>query len=158
HALGIIHVGERMAEILAQHFGSMDKLLAANEEELIDIEGVGPKIGASIYEFLHAGANLQLIEKLRQAGLNLVEVQSETGDLPLSGSTFVLTGRLENWSRLQAEGRIKSLGGSVADSVSKKTSYVVVGEEPGSKLQRARTLGIPILDEQSFEEIVGARD
>src|SRR5205823_12378457 len=76
HALGIIHVGERMAEILAQHFGSMDRLLAASEEELIEIEGVGPKIGASIYQFLHTETNLELIEKLREAGLNLVETQS----------------------------------------------------------------------------------
>lgn len=158
HALGILHVGERMAEILAQHFATMDRLLAASQEELIDIDGVGPKIGASIYEFLHTEQNLQLIEKLRQVGLNMVDTAGQTGDLPLNGTSWVLTGRLERWSRLQAEARIKAMGGSVADSVSRKTSYVIVGEEPGSKLQRAQALGIQILDERAFEEIVGPRD
>lgn len=143
-----------MAEILAQCFGSMERLLAASQEELIDTDGVGPKIGSSIYEFLHTERNIDLIRKLADAGVNMMEAERPEGEQPLAGTTWVITGTLGRWSRLGAGERIKALGGSVTDSVSKKTSYVVVGADPGSKLARAQQLGIPILDEGAFEQMV----
>jgi DNA ligase (NAD+) len=158
HALGIRYVGERTAEILAEGFGSMDRLLAATREELIDTEGIGPKIGDSIYEFLHAAANLRVIEKLKAAGVNMSEDSTGTPgeDQLLAGTVWVFTGRLDRWTRLAAEERVRSLGANVADNVTRKTTHVVVGEEPGSKLGRAQQLGVPILSEAAFEETVEA--
>ncbi len=157
HGLGIRYVGERTAEILAEHFGSMDRLLAATEEELIETEGIGPKIGRSVYEHLASERLRAIIEKLRAAGVNMEQRSEQATDLPLSGTTWVFTGRLERWTRLTAEERVKSLGGSIGDSVTKKTTHVVVGEEPGSKVKRAQQLGVPILSEEEFEDVVGAR-
>jgi DNA ligase (NAD+) len=155
HALGIRYVGDRTAEILAEQFGTMDALLAASREELIDTEGIGPKIGDSIYEFLHAERNLEIIDKLKKAGVNMSQRRSDAPSGPLAGTQWVITGTLERWSRLKAEARIKELGGRVADSVTKKTTHLVVGENPGSKLRRAQQLGVPVLDEAEFERIVG---
>ena len=156
HALGIRYVGDRTAEILAEQFGTMDALLAASPEALIETEGIGPKIGESIYEFLHAERELDIIKKLAAAGVNMAQGRSVTEEGPLTGTTWVLTGTLSRWSRSAAETRIKSLGGRIADSVTKKTTHVVVGEAPGSKLARAQQLGIPILDEEAFEKEAGA--
>jgi DNA ligase (NAD+) len=155
HALGIRYVGDRTAEILAEQFGTMDALLAASREELIDTEGIGPKIGDSIYEFLHAERNLEIIDKLKKAGVNMTQRRSDAPSGPLAGTQWVITGTLERWSRLKAEARIKELGGRIADSVTKKTTHLVVGENPGSKLRRAQQLGVPVLDEAEFERIVG---
>src|SRR5581483_2435172 len=155
HALGIRYVGDRTAEILADRFGSMDRLLAASEDELIDTEGIGPKIGRSVFEHLRSERVRQIIEKLRAAGVNMAQRRAEARDLPLSGTVWVFTGRLERWTRLVAEERVKALGGAVGDSVTRKTTHVVVGEEPGSKAQRAQQLGVRILSEAEFEEIVG---
>ena len=155
HALGIRYVGERTAEILAEQFGAMDALLAASREGLIDTEGIGPKIGESIYEFLHSERNLDIIDKLRAAGVNMAQGATRAEGLPLTGTQWVLTGTLANWSRLAAEARIKELGGRVSDSVSRKTTHVVVGENPGSKLARAQQLSVPILDEAEFERQIG---
>ncbi|HZT07888.1 MAG TPA: NAD-dependent DNA ligase LigA [Chloroflexota bacterium] len=157
HALGIRYVGDRTAEILADRFGSMDRLLAASEDELIDTEGIGPKIGRSVFEHLRSERVRQIIEKLRAAGVNMAQRRAEARDLPLSGTVWVFTGRLERWTRLVAEERVKALGGAVGDSVTRKTTHVVVGEEPGSKAQRAQQLGVRILSEAEFEEIVGAQ-
>jgi DNA ligase (NAD+) len=153
HALGIRYVGERTAEILAERFGSMDGLLAATEADLADTEGIGPKIGRSVYEHLRSERLRRVIEKLRAVGVNLAQRPKEAQDLPLAGTLWVLTGRLERWTRLAAEEHIKALGGSIGDAVTRKTTHVVVGEEPGSKLRRAEQLGIPILDEAAFEAI-----
>ena len=157
HALGIRYVGERTAEILAERFGSMDRLLEATREEMVDTERIGPKIGASVYEELRSDRLRGVIEKLRQAGLNMVQRTAVEEDLPLSGTLWVFTGRLDRWTRLGAEERVKALGGAVGDSVTRKTTHVVVGEEPGSKLRRAEQLGIPILDEAAFESIISER-
>jgi DNA ligase (NAD+) len=158
NALGIRYVGERTAELLAERFGSMDALLAATEEELIETEGIGPKIGASLYAYLHSPPELEVIEKLRVAGVNMAEETHSMEGLPLAGTTWVFTGSLDHWTRSVAEARVKGLGGAVADAVTKKTTHVVVGENPGSKAERARKLGIAILDEQAFEELAGGRD
>ncbi len=152
HALGIRYVGDRTAEILAEQFGSMDALLAASPEELIETEGIGPKIGESIYEFLHADREVEIIERLEQAGVNMAQARTRVQGGPLLGTTWVLTGSLARWPRSQAEARIKALGGKISDSVTKKTTHVVVGEAPGSKLARAQQLGIPILDEEAFQK------
>jgi DNA ligase (NAD+) len=157
HGLGIRYVGERTAEILADRFGSIDGLLNATEEELIDTEGIGPKIGRSVYEHLQSERMRAIIEKLRAAGVNMVQGDGETASGALSGTIWVFTGRLDRWTRLTAEERVKALGGSIADNVTKKTTHVVVGEDPGSKHNRAQQLGIQILSEDDFEALVGAR-
>jgi DNA ligase (NAD+) len=152
HALGIRFVGDRTAEILAELFGTMDALLGATSEQLIETEGIGPKIGESIYEFLHAERDLEIIAKLKTAGVNMAQGPTVVEEGRLTGTIWVLTGSLARWPRSQAEARIKELGGRVADAVTKKTTHVVVGETPGSKLARAQQLGVPILDEAAFEK------
>ncbi|MBM2809698.1 MAG: hypothetical protein HW416_457 [Chloroflexi bacterium] len=151
HALGIRYVGERTSEILAEQFGTMDALLAASEEELVATEGIGPKIGHSIFEFLRSGRTRGIIEGLRAAGVKMVQARGQAVELPLTGTTWVLTGRLEKWTRLAAEERIKALGGRIADNVTRQSTHVVVGEDPGSKLRRAQQLGTTILDEVAFD-------
>ncbi len=154
HGLGIRYVGERTAELLAERFGTMDRLLAASEEELIDTEGVGPKIGRSVAESLASPRMREVIEKLRAAGVNMVQGMESRDGLPLAGTVWVFTGRLERWTRFAAEERVKALGGSIADNVTKRTTHVVVGDEPGSKLRRAQQLGTTILDEEGFETLL----
>jgi DNA ligase (NAD+) len=155
HALGIRYVGERTAEILADRFGTLDRLLQATQEELLDAEGIGPKLAHSVAEALASPRMRQIIEKLRAAGVNMVQRTTSTDGLPLDETTWVFTGRLDRWTRFGAEERVKALGGSVADNVTKKTTHVVVGDEPGSKLRRAQQLGATILDEAAFEALVG---
>jgi DNA ligase (NAD+) len=155
-ALGILHVGSEMAEVLASRFWSIDTLSRASEEELVEIPGVGPKIAQSIAAYFRDQGNLQTIEKLRRAGVRLAEeAPQEKRELPLAGMQFVVTGRLDSLTRALAEARIKELGGSVGSSVSRKTSYLVAGEEPGSKLEQAKKLGTPLLSEEEFLQMVG---
>jgi len=149
-ALGIRHVGEETAELLASHFGSIDRLAQASKEELASIPSIGPKIADSIHAYFQQESNLQVIDKLRKAGVRLEEKPAERKEMPLSGQEFVLTGRLEAFPRSQAEARIKELGGSVGSSVTKKTTYLVVGADPGSKLEKARSLGTKLLTEEEF--------
>jgi len=149
-ALGIKHVGAEMAEILAGGFHSIDKLAEASREELTDIEAVGPKIADSITAFFRQEENRNIIRRLKEAGVRLEEAAAKPEELPLSGTEFVITGRLETLTRQEAEARIKELGGTAKDNVTKKTTYVVVGADPGSKLDRARELGIKQLNEQEF--------
>jgi len=156
-ALGIRYVGERTAQLLAEHFGSLDKLAKATEEELLEVHEVGPKVAEGILEFFSEKSNRELMEKLRKAGLRFTEERKAPKDSRLAGKTFVITGTLEHWSREEAKELIESLGGKVTDSVSKKTSYLVVGAEPGSKLEKARSLGVATLDEPAFTKLVGAR-
>ena len=157
YALGIPFVGERTAQLLAEHFGSLDKLASATVEELSEVPEVGPKVAASIVEFFSEPANRKLVEKLRKAGLRFTEERKAPRDSRLAGKTFVFTGALAHRSREQAEELVVSHGGKVASSVSKKTDYVVVGTEPGSKYDKAKSLGVTILDETQFEKLLASK-
>jgi DNA ligase (NAD+) len=154
-ALGIRHVGAQTAALLVGAFPTMDGLAAASEAEINAVEGIGPKIAASVRAWFDEPRNRTVLEKLRRAGLQFTAAApAAAGDLPLAGQSFVITGRLEHLTRLQAEARIKELGGTVGDSVSRKTSYLVVGDEPGSKLAKAQKLGTTILDEAAFDALL----
>ena len=168
-ALGIRHVGKSVAEVLAQRFLTIDALAAAYEEDIAACEGIGPKIAASVREFLSVPENLEVLQRLREAGLALEEnlgaavaqAAQETGvdaDLaagqPLDSLTFVLTGTLVNRTRDEAGAALKLLGAKVSGSVSKKTSYLVAGPKAGSKLTKAESLGVPVLDEEALERIL----
>ena len=149
-ALGILHIGEEMAEILTRHFGSIDRLADASREELLSIPSVGPKLADSITAFFGQKENLNIIERLRRAGVRLEEEIAKPERLPLAGQEFVITGRLEAFTRQEAEARIKALGGSIGSNITRKTTYLVVGAEPGSKLARAQALGTKQLTEEEF--------
>ncbi len=156
-ALGIRHVGSRAGKLLAQHFGSMDKLMTASQEELQNIPEIGPKMAESIVGFFHQEENRELVKRLKQAGVDPQESAITSGDLPFAGLNFVLTGTLTRFARKEAEEMIEQLGGKTSGSVSKKTSYVVVGENAGSKYDKAVQLDIPILDEQQFLDLVESK-
>jgi DNA ligase (NAD+) len=152
--LGIRHVGPPTARDLTGAFGSMEAIAAASEESLSAVEGIGPVLAASIRGWFDNPRNAEIVAKLRAAGVRLAEERHEaTG--PLAGRTFVLTGSLPNLSRDQAAKLITDAGGTVTSSVSKKTDYVVVGENPGSKLARAEALAIPVLDEAGLRDLTG---
>lgn len=154
YALGIRHVGESTAKTLARHFGTLDALMAASEEEMLAVEDVGPVVAQSILGFFHDPLNRELIAQLRAAGVHWDESVVERDAQPLTGKTFVLTGTLPNLKRDEAQALIEAAGGKVSGSVSKKTSYVVAGEEAGSKLVKAESLGIPVLDEEAFLQLL----
>jgi DNA ligase (NAD+) len=156
-ALGIRHVGAEMAEILAQQFGSVDRLANASQEELLSIPAVGPKIADSIITFFRQEENKKIIKRLKDAGVNPKAVKTEVEELPLAGQEFVVTGRLETFTRQEAEARIKTLGGTTKDNVTRKTGYLVVGADPGSKLTRAQELGIKQLTEEEFIRLLGQK-
>ncbi len=156
YALGIRFVGERTAQLLAAHFGSMDKLAAAGEEELTGVTEVGPKVAEGILEFFSESANSKLIERLRAAAVNMKEERQAPKSAKFAGMTFVFTGTLAKRSREEAEALVAAHGGKAGSSVSKKTNYVVVGTDPGSKLEKARSLKVPILDEAQFEKLLRA--
>ena len=145
--LGIPFVGVRTAQILADKFGSLDKIAAAEEETLQQAEEVGPKVARSIYQFFREPRNQELVKRLRDYGLRFEHAVATRHRGTLAGLTFVLTGALPRLTREEAQARIEAAGGKVTTSVSKKTSYVVAGAEPGSKLQKARELGVPVIDE-----------
>ena len=154
-ALGIGHVGGEVAEMLARHFRSIDALALASDEDLTAIDGIGPKIAKSLTSYFASEGNRAVIEKLRDAGVRLEdEPAEELGTQQLEGLTFVVTGRLSGFSRSEIGARIKELGGAVTGSVSKKTSYLLAGEDAGSKLADAERLGVPVIDEQDFEALV----
>lgn len=152
--LGIRFVGERTAQFLAEHFGSMDDLMQASEEELQAVNEVGPRIAASIAEFFQEPKNRELVEQLRKLGLTLKGKKKERGT-KLTGKTFVLTGTLARYSRDQAKKAIEDAGGRVSGSVSKKTDYVVAGNDAGSKLDKAKELGVAVIDEDTMEALLG---
>jgi DNA ligase (NAD+) len=154
-ALGITHVGEEIAEVLTDHFGGIAKLSRATEEDLQQIPTIGPKIAQSVASFFRQEGNRRIIEKLKQAGVRLEAKAPAPRESPLVGQEFVLTGRLSALSRAEAEARIKALGGSVGSSVTRKTTYMVVGEGPGSKLDRAHSLGTGLLTEEEFLRLIG---
>ena len=151
--LGIRFVGERTAQFLAEHFGSMDELMKSSEEELLQVTEVGPRIAKSIAEFFANPKNRELIEQLRNAGVAFSGSKKERGT-KLAGKTFVLTGTLSRHTRDEAKIMIESAGGRVSGSVSKKTDYVVAGTDAGSKLDKAKELGVPVLDERQMEELL----
>ncbi len=154
-ALGIRHVGEHAARLLAEHFGSLEALMQATEEQLTRIAGIGPETAREIVAFFARAENRHVIAKLRQAGVKMSEEPAEHGATPLAGMTFVFTGELESLTRDEAEALVRRLGGRATSSVSKATTYVVVGANPGSKYQKALALGIPILNEEQFLALVG---
>ena len=151
--LGIRHVGERTAQALADEFGSMEALIAANEEELTRINDVGPKVAQAIREFFDNKRNLDLVERLRKAGLTFTAEKRVRGT-KLEGLTFVLTGTLPNLTRDAAKEKIEAAGARVSGSVSKKTDYVVAGEEAGSKLEKATSLGVTVVDEAGLIKLL----
>jgi DNA ligase (NAD+) len=157
HALGIRMVGERVAQLLAARFGNMERLLEAGEAEINQIYGIGPQIAQSVAKFFAEPQNRRTIERLRDAGVSMAGEGSIEGEQRLAGKTFVLTGALVSVTRDEARDLIIRLGGRVTGSVSKKTTYVVAGAEPGSKADDARRLGVPILDEGQFLQLVGRR-
>lgn len=156
--LGIKFVGQVTAQVLAAHFGSIDALARASEEELLGVEGIGPKIAQSIVTWFRQEQNRRVLEKLRRAGVRMAEAREEKVEAkPLAGLTFVITGVLSRMSREEAKTFIESLGGRVTNSVSRKTNYLIVGENPGSKLQKAHQLGVPTLSEEEFFRMVEER-
>ena len=146
-AIGIRHVGRNVATLLARRFGSLDALKSAPEEEIRNVPGVGPTIAAAVASFFQEPANLRLLDRLAAAGLTLTEPTAVAGDAPLAGKSFVLTGTLPNLSRSEAAALVENAGGRVTGTVSKKTDAVVAGADAGSKLEKARTLGIEVIDE-----------
>jgi len=153
-ALGIRHIGAETAELLAREFHSIDTLAEASREKLMSIETIGPKIADSIIAFFRQEANIDIIRRLRKAGVKLEEKAVKAEALPLSGMEFVLTGTLETFPRKEAEERIKALGGTTGSNVTRKTTYLVAGADPGSKLEKARSLGTKILDESQFRQLL----
>lgn len=153
--IGMRHVGANVAELLAQEFGSIQALATAPVEKIAEIPGIGPKIAESVHEFFSIPENVAVIERLRQAGVVLEEEKAEN-ELPqtLAGLTFVLTGALEHFTRDEAGAQLKAMGAKVSGSVSKKTSFVVAGEAAGSKLTKAESLGVPVLDEAALQQIL----
>ena len=154
--LGIRHVGANVGQVLAEHFGSIEALAAASEDDIAGVAGIGPKIAASIMEFFSTKQNAEVIERLRKCGVILTQERTipEESLRPLDGLTFVLTGSLERFTRKAAGDALKALGAKVTGSVSRRTSYVIAGSAAGSKLAKAEQLGIPVLDEDALGQIL----
>jgi DNA ligase (NAD+) len=157
YALGIRHVGASTADALADHFGDIRRLVEASFEEMRDVPGVGPVVARSVRDFFDRSENREMVERLLGAGVRAEAPRTARGDKALAGKTFVFTGTLDGVPRRQAEEMVRSLGGVVSGSVSAKTDYVVVGTDPGSKADRARKLGVWILDQQAFLDLVRGR-
>lgn len=157
-ALGIRHVGGQSAVILADHFGSLDALMNAGQEELQAIDQIGPVMAESIYQYFRTSRHRAVIDDLLSAGVRPQppELKKQTGNL--QGKTLVITGTLKDFSRQQAEQAVREAGGKVSSSVSKKTDFVVAGEDPGSKLQKARGLGVEVVDEEQFKRLLAGKD
>lgn len=153
-ALGIRFVGERTGQLLADHLGSLDKLAKATEEELLQVEEVGPRVSEAIREFFGEKRNRDVIEKLRKAGLQFEQKKARKAEGKLTGKQFVLTGTLPTYSREEATRMIEEAGGRVTGSVSKKTDYVVVGSDAGSKLDKAKSLGVKTIDEADLAKLL----
>ena len=157
HGLGIRHIGARTAELIADRFGSLEAMIAAPVEEIENIPGIGHIVAQSVFDFGQEEPNRELVQRLKDAGLNVAEEREEPGEQPLAGYTIVLTGRLESYTRQAAEEQLRALGATVAGSVSKKTSLVVAGADAGSKADKARTLNVPIVNESGLAELLDGR-
>ncbi|MBW1921234.1 MAG: NAD-dependent DNA ligase LigA, partial [Deltaproteobacteria bacterium] len=155
YALGIRNVGYHLAGVLAKNFKSIDNLAGQSVEDLKRIHEIGPIVAESIYNFFHNAKNLKILEKLKKGGVKFPVEEEGPEQKPLSGQTFVLTGSLESFTRDEARRIIESMGGRVSSSVSKNTDFVVVGKDPGSKYDRAMSLGIKTLNEDEFKKMVG---
>ena len=152
-ALGIRHVGGKASKLLARKYKTIDNLSKASFEELSEINDIGEVMANSIREFFMQEQTIDLIEKLKTAGVNTVSLQEENTDNRFEGKTFVLTGSLQKYTRKEAEDIIEKFGGKTSGSVSKKTDYVLAGEEAGSKLTKAQSLGVTIISEEEFEKM-----
>ena len=153
-ALGIRHVGSVTAQALVERYPSMDALMAANAEDLAEVPGIGAVVAEAVEQFLGDAHNRETIDKLRAAGVRLVEDAPARPSGPLTGKTFVLTGKLPALTRGQAQGLIEAAGGRVSSSVSKATDYVVAGEDAGSKLKKAQALGVTVVDEDGLRGLL----
>ena len=153
YALGIRHVGEHLAKVLAERFGSLERFMEAGEEELLRVEEVGPQVAKSVVTFFRNRENREHIDRILAEGV-VPAAQASTKGKPLAGTTFVLTGTLPSMTRSEAKAKIEELGGKVLSAVSSKTSYVVAGKNPGSKLDKARSLGIGIMDEEGLKKLI----
>lgn len=153
-ALGILHVGEEYADLLAENFSSIDALMKASQEDFLSLPSIGPKITDSIVAFFRQEENRHIVEKLYKAGVNLKREEIKPEKLPLAGLEFVLTGKLESFTRQQAEAKIKELGGKASSDVTKKISHLVVGADPGSKLAKAKNLGVKTINEAEFLQLL----
>jgi len=157
-AINIRHIGATTAELLADHFGSMEKLIAASQEELTEIDGIGGELAASVVGFFASEEGTAAVQRLIDAGVRTTQPRPNTvADAPLTGKIVVITGTLETMGRKEAQALVKKLGGKVSSSVSAKTDYVVAGEAPGSKAKKASELGVEIVDEQQFLKLVGQK-
>jgi DNA ligase (NAD+) len=153
YALGIRHVGEHIAHVLARTFRTLEALMAATTDELEAVKEIGPQVSQSVRAFFDNPENQRNIERMLGASVTLETEEAETKE-PLVGMTFVLTGALDSMARTEAKARIEALGGKVARAVSRKTTYVVAGKEPGSKLDKAKQLGVRVLDEKELIEVL----
>jgi DNA ligase (NAD+) len=158
-ALGIPHVGQEYAELLARHFSSIDELGNASVETLTELASIGPKIAESIVAFFRQDSNRQIVEKLRKGGVPLEPkvTESPSDEQPVRGLTFVFTGKLSRFARPEAEALVARMGGRTAQDVSRKVSFLVIGEDPGSKATRARELGVKVIDEAEFLRLIGLK-
>ena len=155
-ALNIPHVGVSTAAVLAGHFGDMEALESASTAELQEIEGIGPELAESIHNFLHNEAGRRIINALGEVGVNMKQPKKKmSGARPFAGKTIVVTGTLPHYSRKEIQDLIASLGGATAGSVSKNTAFVVAGDDPGSKLDKAKSLGVEVIDETEFRYRAG---
>jgi len=154
YGLGIRHVGESTAQLLAESFGSLAELEKAGADDLMNLEGIGPEVASAVHDFFANRENQKLLKELLAAGISFEPVKKSRASMPLSGKTFVLTGGLSSLTREEAKNLIAAAGGKVSSSVSKKTDFVVVGAEPGSKLDKAKELGIKTLSEEEFAEML----
>jgi DNA ligase (NAD+) len=153
-ALGIRHVGSETATLLARHFGSIDAIMDASVDDLAAVSTIGPVVARSVHEYFQDRANRRLVEKLRKGGVRMESDAPPAREGPLAGQTFVITGTLDGMSRSAAEEAVRSLGGTAASSVTKSTTYLVAGEKPGSKLEKAQKLGTTVLSDDEFREVL----
>jgi DNA ligase (NAD+) len=155
-ALGIRNVGEHVAKLLAGHFGTLEAIMAAGEDDLTAVREIGPEVASSITGFFSVDKNRQFVEKLKSLGVIAPPMPGQDGaDRPFAGQTFVLTGTLAGMTRDEAKGIIERLGGRVTSSVSKSTSYVLAGAEPGSKLEKAKALRVEVIGLEEFTRMAG---
>jgi DNA ligase (NAD+) len=156
NALGIRHVGSIAAQLLAQHFGTLDAILSATADDILNVRGIGSTIAEGVVAYFSDPAGRALVEKLRSHGLNFTEPRAVVAGGPLSGKTLVITGTLPTLSRAKATATIEAAGGRVTGSVSKSTDFLLAGDDAGSKLEKAKSLGVTIIDEADLLRRVGS--